>query len=216
MWAAHDVEFLPGMLSRCMKVMKNAPASVVLVYPRCEMIYDGQVRAYDRRNSIESKDPRPYRRMENVARHILMVTQLYSPVKADALKKTRLNGLYASSDYVLLAELAMLGEIWELPETLIRRRIDSDRGTAAVYNDQKSWRTWLAANKSRSKSDWLPYRERLAFEYLRGAWHLPLKPKDRLFCLAVAPFLPYSRFVLRVTGPLRHKWRRLIGRADAV
>ena len=125
-WFSDDVEYLPGMLTRSVEVLKGAPRSVVLAYPRCEMIWNGQPRAREEECSIECRDTRAYRRLQTVVRHVVMVNQLYGLIKREALAKTQLNGLYASSDYVLLAELAMLGEIWEMPETLVRRRIDSD------------------------------------------------------------------------------------------
>jgi glycosyltransferase involved in cell wall biosynthesis len=215
MWTAHDLVHLPGMLRRCVETLMHGPPSVVLVYPRCEMIFDGRPLAYDARSSIESREGRPYRRLEKVSRHVLMVNQLYGLMRRDALSKTRLNGSYFSSDYVLLAELAMLGEIWEVPEVLIRRRIDSNRGTAAVCHDRKAWMGWLDSRVGAAKGAWLDTRERLALEYFRGAWHLPLKRFDKLLCLLVAPTLPYWRILLRVTGPWRHAIRRFTGRSRA-
>jgi len=210
-WFADDVEYLSGMLRQCVQVIEEAPASVVLVYPRCEMVRDGQTVAVDERRSIESRDPRPYRRLESVVRHVLMVNQLYGLMKRDALGKTQLNGIYPSSDHVLLAELAMLGEIWEIPATLMRRRIDSDRGTLAVYEDQRAWTAWLGTNARSVKRTWLPYRERLAVEYLHAAWRLPLRPTDKLMCLLTILPVYYgrmsrsARFVLRLMRPWRHE-----------
>jgi hypothetical protein len=199
------------MLRRCVEVMNQAPPSAVLVYPRCETLRDGRILAYGERNSIESRDRRPYRRLGTVLHCVLVVNQLYGLMKADALRKTQLNGPYPSSDYVLLAELAMLGQIREIPEVLLRRRIDSDRGTAAVLHDRKAWQTWLNPNEKKPRRAWLPHRERLALEYLHAAWRLPLKPADRLMCLLSILPVYYGRisapaqFVLRVTRPLRHK-----------
>jgi glycosyltransferase involved in cell wall biosynthesis len=215
MWAAHDVEWLAGLLRRCVQVMQGAPTSVVLVYPRCEVVQNGQILPFDERSSIESKDRRSYRRLETVVRHVYMVNQLYGLMKADALRKTRLNGCYASSDFVLLAELAMLGEIWEIPEVLLRRRIDSDRGTAAVCHDRQAWQAWLNPKGGSAKDAWLQYRGRLALEYVRAAWHVPLKPSEKVMCLLIAPVLPYWRTLLRVSGPWRHTFRRLLGRRTA-
>jgi glycosyltransferase involved in cell wall biosynthesis len=210
-WFADDIEYLSGMLSRCVQAIETAPASVVMIYPRCEMIRDGKI-TVDDDVSIQSSDPQPYKRLETVIRHVVMVNQFYGLVKREALAKTRLNGLYASSDFVLLAELAMLGEIWEFPEKLIRRRIDSNRGTAAVFRDGQAWKVWSGAVDQGLINRYLSNRERLAIEYLRGAWHVPIKPMDKLKCLMrilpvyYARTSPKARFVLKLLNPWQ--WKR--------
>ena len=211
-WFADDVEYLPGMLSRCVEVMMKAPRSVVLGYPRCEMIWNGQVRASEG-PSIESRDPRPYRRLQTVVCNVVMVNQLFGLTKREVLARTQLNGRYASSDYVLLAELAMLGEIWEIPETLIRRRIDSDRGTAAVYQDPEAWQAWSGSGRGGFKDVWLPQRERLALEYVRAAWRIPIRLADKVACLVSVLPLYYGResrtgrFMVRLIRSWLQKWR---------
>jgi glycosyltransferase involved in cell wall biosynthesis len=213
MWTAHDVEWLPGMLKRCVQVMQEAPASVVLAYPRCEVIQDGQTLSLDEQMSIARRDARPHKRVAAVIRRVVFVDQLFGLSRREALAQTRLNEEYPSSDYVLLAELAMLGQIWEIPEVLLRRRIDSDRGTAAVHQDQTAWRAWLNVNNKKDGKAWIPHRERLALEYMLGAWRLPLKPADKLLCLMTILPTYYGRmsrsvrFMLNVTAPWRHKLR---------
>ena len=206
-WAAHDIEQLPGMLSRCVKEMESVPQPPVLVYPRCELVGDTGMPADFIQASIASSDPRAYRRLHTVIHNIVFVTQHYGLFDAAALRKTRLNGSYAASDYVLTAELAMLGEIREVPAVLLRRTIDQSRGTVAVIHDKKKWAAWTAPQKRRCLS-FVPVRERLAFEYLRSAWYLPLSPADKLGCMIVGPLAPYWKVVLRVTGPVRHKVRK--------
>lgn len=209
-WFADDVEYLPGMLSRCVTVMEQAP-SPVLVYPWCEMVRDGQAMPAGSEHSVACKDPRPYRRLEQVVRHVVMVNQFFGLIHREALAKTQLNGIYASSDYVLLAELAMLGEIREIPQVLVRRRIDSDRGTQAVHSDLKEWKKWLGQGGKAGLRGCLPYRERLAVEYLRAAWRLELKPTDKLRCLTTILVTYYermsrsARFLIKMTHPWRRK-----------
>jgi hypothetical protein len=56
---------------------------------------------------------------------------MYGVMRANALRQTRLIDAFSASDYVLFAELAMLGEIWELPELLLRKRFHPTRATVA-------------------------------------------------------------------------------------
>lgn len=191
-WFADDVEYLPGMLSRCVQAMDAAPPSVVLIYPQCSIIKDGQAITESPQYCIQSAHPRPYKRLETVIKRVYYVNQFFGLAKRAALAKTRLNGLYASSDYVLLGELALLGEIRELPELLVRRRVDSDRGTAAVLQNEQAWAVWSGAKKGPKKAR-LSSRERLAIEYMRAAWRAPIQPVDKLLCLACILPVYYSR-----------------------
>ena len=52
-----------------------------------------------------------------------MGNALFGLMRRDALNRTRLHGAYPSSDYVLLAELALLGRFLYVPERLFFRRI---------------------------------------------------------------------------------------------
>ena len=70
---------------------------------------------------------------------IVFVSQFYGVARAEVLRKTRLFGSFPSSDYVLLGEMAMLGELREIPEVLFKREMDPDRGTMAVHRDPRKW-----------------------------------------------------------------------------
>ena len=142
-WMAHDVEQLPGMLSRCVREMNLNSPPVVLAYPRCEQIDEHGQPVGANLPTIASNDPRPHRRLGTVIARIVYVVQHFGLFASDALRKTRLNGSYPAADLVLTAELAMLGEIREIPEVLIRRRMESQDGTRAVSHDKKAWAVWL-------------------------------------------------------------------------
>jgi glycosyltransferase involved in cell wall biosynthesis len=216
-WTAHDVEQLPGMLGRCVREITLAPSNVVLVYPLCALVTHDGLPTGDEQPSIASEDPRPHRRASTVIRQIKYVTQHFGLIAADALRKTRLNGSYASADYVLTVELAMLGMIREIPEALVRRRMDPNTGTTFVLKSQKAWANWLDP-KTKNNRFLLSMRERLALEYLRAAWHLPLSLGDKLVCMIVAPAAHYKRTIITTTEPWRlrinrnlHRLKRLLG-----
>jgi glycosyltransferase involved in cell wall biosynthesis len=206
-WTAHDVEQLPGMLSRCVREMNLASPPVVLAYPRCEQIDENGLPVGGDLPSIASNDPRPHRRLGTVIREIGYVIQHFGLFAAEALRKTRLNGSYPSSDYVLTAELAMLGEIREIPEILIRRRVESRSGTSAVLHDKKAWAVWLDP-KMKDRRFLLRREERLALEYLRSALLLPLQPMDKLACALTGPYAYYRR----LNYPMVYAWRSRLGR----
>jgi len=207
-WMADDVEYLPGMLGRCVQEMNAAPAPPVLAYPLCEQINEAGVPVQDDASSVASHDARPHRRASTVIQRIGFVTQHYGLFVAEALRKTRLNGSYPASDRVLTAEMAMLGEIREIPEVLIRRQLATQGGTRAVLHDQNAWAGWLdTAMKGRHFV--LGVEDRLAWEYFRAAWCLPLKPMDKLRCCVAGPYAHYRRLLLDDLAEPRVKFGRL-------
>jgi glycosyltransferase involved in cell wall biosynthesis len=193
-WSAHDVELLPGMIQRCVTTLEEAPSSVILVCPLCELLDSNGNSIESDRLSIASSDRRPHRRLSIVIRNITYVTQHYGFFVRDLLQKTRLNGSYASSDYVLTAEVAMLGEIREIPEILIRRRVEMNSGTKAVLHSQKAWADWLDPKYKRNRT-LLPLRERLALEYLHSVLYLPLKAGEKILCSIEATKAHYGRIL---------------------
>jgi glycosyltransferase involved in cell wall biosynthesis len=208
-WAAHDIEQLPGMLSRCVREMQNGPGAPVLVYPRCELAGDSGMPPGWEQPSIASSDPKPARRVNAVIRNIVFVTQHYGLFDAATLRKTRLNGSYPSSDYVLTAEVAMLGEIREIPEVLLRRTIQKDRGTAAVINDKRAWVAFSTHN-ARSRTI-LSVRERLTLEYFRAPWRLPLKFTEKWVCSFTAVTAHYRRELWEHSGTGGRRLVQLLG-----
>jgi len=213
-WFAHDLEYLPGMLGRCIDVIRSAPSAVVLVYPRCEIFDQSRTLGDLKQLSIESSDPRPYVRAAAVMQRTGVVTEHYGLFVSDVLRKTRLLGSFRSADYVLSVEMAMLGELREIPEVLIRRTMAPDNGT--VSRRGGALLAWLDSRAGNHRVR-LPERERLAFEYSRAALRLPLRPIDKLLCMLLLPCLPYWRILLRITGPWRHKLglRRRVRRAGS-
>ena len=114
-----------------MSVFEEGPESVVLVYPQ-SLIIDEEGRVIrEYRTSIEAKDSRPHQRLTRVVSNVVLGTPVYGVMRANLLRQTRLIDAFFASDYVLFAELAMLGEIWELPELLLRKRFHSARATVA-------------------------------------------------------------------------------------
>ena len=122
-WANHDDGHAPTYLSRCMETMASAPLPVALVYPQVALIGpDGShIRDYDER--LDLRHPDPAVRLGELVRNIRMVNSLLGVIRAEVLASTRLNQCIPAYDNLLLAELALRGEFWEIPERLFFRRV---------------------------------------------------------------------------------------------
>lgn len=207
-WAACDDEHYPAMLGRCVSVLDSAPPSVVLVYPQAELI-DASGKVLGRyRKSIESRNPSASVRLGQVIRGIELGTPIYGVFRSDALRRTHLHAAFRSSDLVLLAELALLGQIWEVREPLLRKRIHEMRSTAACTDDH-AWQLW-ATSSVRSMPRLIDSSDRVDLEYMRAVLRSPLSLKEKRRCLKVV--LTGSRTQNARLG----RWKRRLGLAAAV
>src|SRR5258706_15414830 len=199
-WAAHDDECMPGLLGRCVEALDRSP-EVVLAYPKAELIDENnQVMAINS-SLIASDYTRPHRRLARVLYRVVWSIPGYGLHRSEALRKTRLVDSFVSSDYILFAELAMLGRIVEVPEVLFRRRLHAGRSFVA-HPTKKALRKFLDPAKAKDL-DPLPTRERLVWEYIRSGWKLPLCPMDRILCTITAPCVVYTRIFMRMVTPLK-------------
>ncbi|HET7128655.1 MAG TPA: glycosyltransferase family 2 protein, partial [Gaiellaceae bacterium] len=121
-WASHDDLCAPTYLERCVEVLDRAPESVVLAYPKTVLIDEAGrfLRGYE--DGLDLRDEQPHRRLRSLIRNLVMSNAVFGLIRKDALEKTRRHGSYISADYILLAELALLGQFWEIPEPLFLRR----------------------------------------------------------------------------------------------
>jgi len=122
-WLPADDACYPSLLRRAVEVFDAAPASVALVYPWCEMI-DEQGRYHGRLDEpVETRSRQPHRRLRKVLVKRSSAAALGGLIRSEHLRRTRLRGSYAMDDMGLLAELALVGEFWMIPEVLLKVRV---------------------------------------------------------------------------------------------
>jgi glycosyltransferase involved in cell wall biosynthesis len=179
-WAAHDDVHLPGFFSRCIEVIDRAPATVVLVSPRAEVI-DGLGNLLNMEvESLDARQASPHQRVGYVVRRVWWATALFGLIRTDVLRKTRLIQSYFWSDFVLLVEIASMGQIWELPETLFQRRYHDGIST----NAHKKWRDlqlWFDPSGKGIKR-FLPPAPRVGVEMVQAITRAPLPLSERSMC----------------------------------
>jgi glycosyltransferase involved in cell wall biosynthesis len=191
-WAAHDDECHPAMLRRCVEILDQAPSSVVMVYPLAELIDENGKRLEAPLDRIESRDARPHRRLVRLLWTLNMCDPVFGLIRMEPLRETQLIGAFFGADYVLLGELLMLGQIWEIDEILFRLRAHAKRSMKANASarDRAAWYDPAALKKRLVLPNW----ERMVLELLKSALRAPLSPAERVKC------------VLAIAGT--HYWRR--------
>lgn len=208
-WAAHDDECHPSMVRRCVEVLESSPASVTMVYPLGELI-DGEgrtlVSGLDR---IASRAPQPHRRLAHLLQSLNMCDPVFGLIKTEFLRKTQLIGPFFGADYVLLGELAMLGEIREIDEVLFRLRAHPKRSMKA-HASARARAAWYDPT-SAGKRFMLPNWERMVWELLKSVWRSPLTPAEKAKCGLVVPGAHYLVRFRNAGGRLKVRLKAALG-----
>ena len=178
-WAAHDDVCAPDYLKKCVTLLEQDP-SIVLCYPKANLIdKEGRdIGVYTENLNINSFKPheRLYQLLETYGWY--HGTQAFGLMRTSALQKTLLIGNYAHADRVLLAELAILGKFFEVPECLFYRRRHPQISQMANPTDE-SFSVWFdPKNKEKiTLPKWRRY-----FEYCKIVQRAQLNWFEKIFC----------------------------------
>ncbi len=130
-WATHDDLVAPTYVERCMEVFAEAPESVGVVYARTAIIDEIGDAKREYHDNLDIRDPKPWLRLRRLVGNIVMSNASFGVIRRSVLERSRLLGAFPSADYAMMAEFALLGEIWEIPEVLFFRREHAAMSRAA-------------------------------------------------------------------------------------
>jgi hypothetical protein len=195
-WAAADDLLENTLLARCVEVLEQNP-DVVLAYPKTRIVDEFGEFLKDYEDGFHFMAPEPHRRFGQFFRAPSLCNAVFGLHRLEVLRKTGLIGGYASSDRVLLGELALHGRFFEVPERLFLRRIHPEKSTIANPTEHL-FGIWF--NPSRRGKISFP-RWRRFREYTRAVTRAPLTPMERL-----RSYLVLAQFAL-IPG----RWGGLVG-----
>lgn len=208
-WQAHDDLCMPTFLERCLEVFDEASEGVVLVYPKTDVIdAAGKVLPQHVAETVDARDSRPHRRLAKVLRSLNMACAVFGLIRTSALRQTRLIGRFIASDYVLLSELAMLGELREVPQVLFQRRLHPRISTYASRSSTALLQ-WFDPTQVRY-ARWLSPMMWLGVEYLRSARRVPPRRVDRVRCSLTAVRVWYTRELRNLGGRYKARLRQAL------
>ncbi len=201
-WAAHDDVCAPTLLERCVEVFDSAPSSVVLCYPRTSVIDENGSPLWEHWNDLDIQEDQPHKRLRHLTRNIDgMLNPILGLIRSSALRKTRGFGTYLSADYVLLAEIALLGGFREVPEFLFFRRFHKGMSREANPTDGEIADWFLTDAKKRMYLEyWTVF-----FQHLISINRSHLGLSEKLRCYYA--FAPAWLWIWR--GPLASELLRL-------
>jgi glycosyltransferase involved in cell wall biosynthesis len=179
-WAAHDDVLAPDFLEKCINVLEQDPATI-LCYSKVNRIdpkgewtgtYDYPMRV---------SNPTPHIRFADLILINHFCVAVFGVIRRSYLAKTPLIGKYIGSDRNLLAEIGLMGRLYEIPEYLFNRR-DHPQASTRKFRHYKRL-AWFDPNR-KSKIH-LPYWHN-GFQYIRSVSRVKLPFKEKLKCYSVA------------------------------
>jgi glycosyltransferase involved in cell wall biosynthesis len=211
-WAAHDDECYPALIRRCVDLLEQAPDRVTMVYPLAELIDDEGKTLRSPLDRIELRDPRPHRRLKRMLWSLCFCDPVFGLFRTEYLKKTQLIAPFFGADNVMLAQVAMMGEAWELDEVLFRLRSHSRR-SMAVNRTARARTAWFDPTAGR-KLLILPCWETLIWELFKAVCRSSLSPAEKLRCCLLIP--GYYRGLVRsdpsrIENRMKHRLKVFLG-----
>jgi glycosyltransferase involved in cell wall biosynthesis len=207
-WNPHDDVCAPTFIEKCVDVL-DRDKSVVLAYPRTNVIdSDGKV-SYPYEYELELGDPQPhvrFGRIVNVNHKIHGAHELYGLTRTAELRKTPGFCTHVRGDSVLIARLLLLGRFHRIEEHLFYNRDHTDRSSKYIQkrNVRKGSRLsrYIGCGPLPAAEWWDPKLKgkivfpewRVLREYIRAVQETELSVADRLAC-----YRTLSAFALRHT-----------------
>ena len=183
-WAAHDDVLAPEFLANCIAKLDSDP-SIVLCHSKSGCIDEHGELVGIYNYKARSDSSKPHERFGDLIAehaHADSWVLLFGLIRADVLRRTKLFGNYIGSDVNLLAEISLLGQIYEIPELLFFRRSHqqaySNRASDKKFSIEEEMSWWT--QNYRFFSEWW----RIYIEYFKSVRHSPLKWSEKRLCYA--------------------------------
>ena len=183
-WAAHDDICAPGFISRCLEIMETNE-SIVLCHSNVhvineagEIIKDHPHRSQRINNFLKNIDAdEPHLRFADLIQYAHPCIDIFGLIRTEILKKTSGIRAFIGSDRNLLAELALLGCFYRIPEFLFFSRSHQDR--SIIIKDRLPVVRWFDANNN---SRFVFPHWRNFTEYTKSVFRVELTGRQRLNC----------------------------------
>jgi glycosyltransferase involved in cell wall biosynthesis len=189
-WAAHDDILAKEYLESCVDVL-NSDSSIVLCHSKVGCINEtgSLVGNYDDRTLTNINSNKPHERFADLISQRNTCWAIHGVMRASCLRETPLHGDYIDGDRNLLAELGLMGRMFEIPRHLFFRRDHPGAYTSTYYSkahdviDYREQLTWWTGKPSKAII-MLPHWKNL-FEYIKSVKKVKLRLYDRLLCFRV-------------------------------
>lgn len=116
-WAAHDDWCDPRFLGRCVEVLDRRPEVAVCVTQATQVDEQGSPLVVNFR-PLDLRSSDPAERFKTVLWSPAAVYPIYGVIRTSVLRRSRLFRSHSGADRIIIAELSLLGQIWQVSEPL--------------------------------------------------------------------------------------------------
>jgi len=141
LWAPHDDIFAPTFLAQAVHILNNCP-QIVLCYAKEVGIDEKGKTLGIRPYSLKGESIYSLERLKSLLYHDRGSPPIFGLIRSRVLRETALIGSYNGSDQVLLAELILRGQFYELPTVTFYHREHKGR-SVYVNPDRYSVTAWF-------------------------------------------------------------------------
>ena len=176
---AHDDVYDPDYMRKCVEVLDRDPA-VALCYSKTRVIDENSNQIGNFDVVVDTTSSKPHKRLYNVIMQDYLCIQLYGVMRSAALKSTKVFIGYYGCDRNTLAELALIGVLYEIPEYMFFHRLYPE-ALGIAMNSGKSLEELLVLDPG---TDWR-YRSTamtIYRTYFASVARLIASPAERLRC----------------------------------
>lgn len=178
-FAASDDLCDPRLLEVCMAAYQDAPADVVLCFPQTVKIDGDGNRLGTIEEKMDLRQAEPHARFRAYLTDYWLSNCFYGVLRSAAYGSTRMLKSYDPSDLVLLGELALRGQFWQLDEPLFLRRFHDGMSHKAnrTAEEIQQWFDTSARKRSRDFQ-----KTRMFWEFVRAIDTTPMSTAERMRC----------------------------------
>lgn len=173
-WSGHDDVLHPKFVARCVERLEADDATVLCATDICVIDGDGDQMGWIRR-PITAEGDTPHERLRQFFAHERVHQTIFGVIRRSALDATGLFGPWFASDRALLMELALLGRLARVDETLFFHR--EHAGRPDYLESPTAW--YVPEQAGRPVVDhW-----RHVGRSMRMVAAVPMSPAERVRCL---------------------------------
>lgn len=179
-WASYDDLLAPSYIEVCLGLMKENP-NVVLAHAKSREINEkGEfIAEYNQYDAMRLCSSKPHERFYDLIATQHACDLVFGIMPTQLVKKTCLIGSFPASDRVLIAELALRGEIAVSPQYLFFHR-EHAQNTWNLYKKDPNRVKWYDTQVKRVN----PYQHwKLYREFSAALFRVDMSLKDRLLCV---------------------------------
>ena len=185
-WAAYDDVLAPEFLRKCISVLDQDPSVVGCHCLTGRIDQNGVFLGYYNEGLLgRISSPRAHERFRDLIGLYYTTTPFHGVYRSSSFAKSQLHGSYIGADRNLVAELSLMGRIYQIPECLFFWREHPDSYTSIFYGNSRSH----TLDRLREESAWWSKESGTYFphwktciEYFRSVNRVQTSFFERLLC----------------------------------